>query len=281
MNLSDVFASPLATMEATSAGSIFIVRCEPDRFTGERLNVGVFGVDRAGRRHARMVQAPGRLECLYGEAASNVVWLAKTAGDAALAGVAAPSPQLFFDGPIPYRNSTLEEAVSQAFNEYVTVALAQPPSATPDKLTDEEAQNQVSNAIKSLIGLDFELLAGTPQILLQTDKGPWPVYIPLQPRHGAGTIRSTAYSPATLKTHLMDSLLDLECAARYGKKRSTGLFLLRPPSEDRRTARSIDAVIDNVAHRAPPTLHFDVAQSPEALARRIHEWAKPLGEGAH
>lgn len=279
MNVHDAFATRTqpAAPNAEPLGQLFVMRCEPDPFTGERLNVGVFGVDRSGRRVARVVQQVGRLECLYGPAAAEVVWLAAAAKEAALAGVASPSPQVVFGGPMAFLHGTLEQAVDRAFAELVTVALPHKVrEASGTKFTDEDALASVSDSIKKLIGLDFGLLANTPNVLVETDRGPWTVMVPFQPSEGVGTIRSADYSPATLKTHLMDSVLDLECAASYRNKRGQGLFLLRQTEVPQSEAKAIDAVVDSVLHRASRKLHFDVGYSAGELAQRIVQWSEEL-----
>lgn len=264
-----------ASTHSQPSGVVFVIRCEPDPFAGERLNVGVFGIDQRGRRRTKVIESVGRLECLYGDAADSVLWLARAASEAALAGVDAPSPQLSFDGPMPYFHSSLEEAVEGAFAELVTVAL--PPREqrqSEPKLSDEEALRQVSDFVKQMIGLNFDVLANTPDVVLNTERGPWKVRIPLQPKGGAGTVRSAAYGAAVLKSHLIDSVLDLECAARYRNTHRLGLFLLRPPRRSDDAEAPIDAVIDSVMHRAPRALRFEVASTAEELAFGVCKWAQ-------
>jgi len=254
-------------------GLISIIRCEPDPFTGERLNVGVIGVDSAGRRLVKVIEEPGRLECLYGDSATSVVWLARAAEEAATLGLDPPSPQVHFDAPTAFFNESLEEAVARAFDDLVTVALPLPERRRLRKqLSDEAALSAVSDAVKGLIGLNFELLANSPNVLLQTDRGPWTVRVPLQPRNGVGTVRSADYTPHVLRAHLTDSILDLDCAARYRQKRSMGLFLLRPLGDVEAQDEAIDAVIDSVVHRAPKSMRFEVADTAEGLAAAVHQW---------
>ncbi|MCK6431880.1 MAG: hypothetical protein L6Q68_02445 [Aquabacterium sp.] len=282
MSLPAAFAKTTTAPSPEAAGALYIVRCEPDPFTGERLNVGVFGVERGGRRLAKMLQQPGRLECLYGRAASDVLWLAKAAEEAAMAGLAEPSPQLRFDGPMPYYHSTLEDAVQHAFAEMVTAALPQRDrqAAAATKVTDDDALELVSQALKGMIGLDFGLIANTPHVLIDTDRGPWTVHVPLQPKRGAGVIRSADYGPQSLKTHLMDSVLDLECAATYRQRRDLGLFLLRPSAHSPREAMQVDDVVDSVMRRAPRNLRFEQADDPAILAKMIHDWSRGLSADA-
>jgi hypothetical protein len=263
---------PSARLEP--AGMIFVIRCTPDIFTGERINVGVCAVDAQGRRKAKVVTEPARLQCLYGEQTLNVLMLAQAAQEAAERGAPSPSAQIVFDEPTPYFNSTLDQAVENTFADQVTVALPHRDPALREELPDEVAQTRVANAVKDHIGLDFELLANTPQVIVNTDRGPRTMVIPLQPRNGVGTIRSAYYNANTLRTHLMDSVLDLECAARYRKKRALGLFVLRPGGRSRKDQIAIDSVIDNVVYRCPATLHLGQSDDVATLAAEIAEWGR-------
>lgn len=277
MDLSDIFNHPTARQATKAAGMLFVVRCAPDAFTGERFNVGVYAVASNGQRAAKVIEQVGRLDCLYGNAAGSVLWLAKAAQEAALKGTASPSPQITFDGPSPYYNCSAEQAVERAFVELVTVALPRTEGAgAAPKVTDEDALQSVGNAVRTLIGLNFELLANTPQVVLETDRGPWTVNIPLQPSQGVGIIRSADYTPAVLKTHLMDSVLDLTCAAHYRLKRGMGLFLLLSSHQDKATADAVEAVVDNVLHRAPGNLQLHQDDHAAGLAQRIQEWGSQL-----
>lgn len=265
-------ASQLA--QAQEAGRLFVIRCMPDAFTGEMLNVGVCAIDAKGNRSVKVITEPGRLSCLYGEAAHNIVALAATARDAAMLGHAAPSAQLVFDTPEPFYNVSLAEVVEHTFADQVTVALPHRAPTGPGMLDDEQALEQVANAIKLAKGLDMELLANTPQVLLNTDKGPRALRIPLQPRNGVGTVRSAYYSHTTLRMHLMDSVLDMECAARYRQKKHMGVFILRPEKAAKEVIKQVDAVIDNIAYRAPRAMVLEVAYDAPTLAQAIEHWAK-------
>lgn len=274
MNISEVLANPhYSSGYAQQAGMVFVMRCTPDPFTREQLNIGVCGVDRNGRRLVKVVSEPGRLQCLYGETAINVVLLAQAAAQAAQAGAPSPSPQVVFDEPTPFYNATLEDLVNSTFADQVTVALPQRAGAGNNTLDDDEVIRLVTDAIKNQRSFDMEILANTPQVLIQTERGMRTLRVPLQPRNGVGTIRSAFYSPQTLKTHLMDSVLDMECAARHRKKGHMGLFVLRPAKATRDLNKQLDAVIDGVAFRAPKDMLLEVAYEAEVLAKSVSEWA--------
>jgi hypothetical protein len=260
---------------AEPSGMLFVIRCTPDVFTGERINIGVCAVDAAGRRKAKVVTESTRLQCLYGEQAVNVLMLAQAALDAAERGVPPPSPQVIFDEPSPYFNSTLEQVVENTFSDQVTVALPHRDNSLRQELSDDVAQTKVANEIKNAgLELEFELLANTPQVIVNTERGLRTMVIPLQPRNGVGTIRSAYYNPNTLRTHLMDSVLDLECAARYRQKRALGLFILRPARRSRKDQLAIDSVIDNVVYRCPKSLHLGQSEDVVKLAAEITEWGR-------
>ena len=176
--------------------------------------------------------------------------------------------------PMPYYNSALTDVVSNTFLDQVTVALPHRPQSEIEKKTDEDVLTEVSNIIKVKQGLNFELLANTPQVIINTDKGPRVMSIPLQPAHGVGTVRSAYYGAATLKTHLMDSILDLDCAARYRTKRHMGLFILRPKKGSKQEQAALDNAIDSVAFRSPPNLHLEVSDDAEVLADLAAEWGR-------
>lgn len=268
-----ILAEPAASY-AQPMGMVFVIRCIPDMFTDERLNIGVCVIDSKGQRYAKVINEAGRLECLYGESAKTVVHMALVAKDAALAGHKSPSSQIVFDVPTPFYNTTPRDVLHSTFADQVTVALPHRDQNQPEMLDDTQALTQVTEAIKQKIGLDFELLANTPQVIIQTDKGARTMNIPLQPKKGVGTIRSAWYSAQTLKTHLMDSVLDLECAARYRNKTHMGLFILRNPNMDRRLADQIDTVIDNIVYRTPKAMHLEVSDDAYTLADHARDWAK-------
>lgn len=256
------------------AGMVFVIRCVPDIYTDERVNVGVCAIDAAtGKRHVKVIDEPGRLQCLYGPQAYSVVALAAAAGEAAFAGLAPPSSQIVFDEPAPFYNTSASEVVLNTFLDQVTVARPKRNTGDGELVDDMQAMQEVADAIKLHGHFGLDLLANTPMVIINTDRGPHTMNIPLQPRNGVGTVRSAYYSPATLKNHLMDSVLDLDCAARYRKKNHQGLFILRPKNMPRPKAKAIDQVIESVAYRAPTKMKIEVASDAHELARYCSKWA--------
>lgn len=277
MNAPAFLAAPSqAPIAAQQTGVFMVLRCVPDAFTGERLNVGVAGIDAQGQRACKVISEPGRLECLYGEAAATVVLLAKAAEEAFMAGAPMPSSQLTLTEPMPLYHTSLADALVQLFADQVTVALPHRQEGKRKTLDDQAAWTLVSDHIKQLQHLHADVIAGTPHVLVETERGKRAVTVPLQARHGVGTVRSADYAPATLKTHLMDSLLDLECAARYRNKRGMGIFILRPEDQPDQLASAVDTVIDSIAFRAPRNLHIEVSQDGQALARHVAQWAAEM-----
>lgn len=272
------FLQPFSHQAIQQSGVVMVLRCVPDVFTGERLNIGVAAIDPNGKRACKVITEPGRLECLYGEAAANVLLLAKAAEEAFMAGAPMPTGQITLDEPAPFYNTTLDDVVQQVFADQVTVALPRRQDSSKKSLDDEEAWRLVSNHIKLKQHLQADVIASTPHVLIETERGTRSVTAPLQPKHGVGTVRSADYSAATLKAHLMDSLLDLECAARYRNKRGMGIFILRPENETMKTASAIDAVIDSITFRAPSNLHMEVSQDSQSLAGRVTDWAASMSD---
>lgn len=255
------------------AGRVFVIRCMPDVFTAEILNVGVCGISASGQRLVKVMTEPGRLACLYGDSAINVVLLAQAAAEAARTGARSPSPQIIFDEPTPYYNTTLNDQVDNTFADQVTAALPQRQAADTEQLTDEVARQRTIDAIKLARGLETDFIANTPLVILSTDSGPRPIYIPLQPARAVGTIRSASYSPESLKMHLLESVLDMEAAQRYKQKPAAGLFILRPASKEKKLNAAIDKTIDAIAWRCHKSLQLEVEPTPEKLALVVTQWA--------
>ena len=53
------FLTPMANdaSAAVAAGNVFVIRCEPDPFTGERINIGVCVQEAGGKRHVSIQHA--------------------------------------------------------------------------------------------------------------------------------------------------------------------------------------------------------------------------------
>lgn len=258
-----------------AAGQYFVIRCTPDPFTGETLNVGICVVEPNGKRHVKVITEAGRLECLYGDSgASLVVSMAGIAGAFALQGLSAPSDQISFDPPSPYFNASPQETLEAAFAEQITVAIPRKQEKAIKTVDDDTALSIVSNEIKRKLGLQADFLAQSQQLIINTDQGPRTIRVPLLPPLGAGAVRSADYSVQSLKSHLMDSLLDIECAARHAKKKYLGMFILRPEHHTPKQATAIDNVIDSIAFRAPRNLRLEVSYDAPSLADHICEWAE-------
>jgi hypothetical protein len=257
------------------AGRVFVIRCVPDVFTGEVVNIGVCAIDAAsGKRYAKVITDPGRLACFYGDSASNVVALAMAAGEAAQSAAASPSEQIIFDEPAPYYNTTAQDVLESTFAMQVTCALPQrPKSGEKVQITDDIARESALDAVKKVRQLQTDFIANTPWVMLNTDKGQRPVCIPLQPAHAVGTIRSADYGAESLRLHLLESVLDMEAAQRWRKKKAAGLFILRPTSHDKKQLSAIDKVIDGIAWRCNQSLHVEIEPTADALARKIGTWA--------
>lgn len=277
--LDAIFRSDEAQFPLQPDGVLFVIRCMPDPFTGEVLNVGVCATDNSGRRKGMVIQAPGRLECLYGDQASRIVTMAQVALDAATKNRNTPTEQIIFGAPQPYYNMTLDQAVARAFAEQVTVALPHKEPTPSTSIKDEEATKLVIDAIKSLRGLQTEWVANTPHSIINTKHGALAVNVPLQPVNGAGIIRSAAFSPATVRLHLLLATSDLDVLQRHSPKpiKSTGLFVLRNEAAPSDVLKKVDDAIDEATRRSPAHIHWEVAYAPEALAERAADWAASLG----
>lgn len=267
--LTHTTADPLA-----AAGQYFVIRCTPDPFTGETLNVGICVIEPSGKRHIKVITEAGRLECLYGDSgASVVVSMAGIAGACALQGLRPPSEQISFDAPLPYFSTSPQETLNAAFAEQVTVAIPRKQEKAIKTIDDDTALRLVTDEIKQKLNLQADFLAQSPQLIISTDRGPRTIRVPLLPAHGAGTIRSADYTAQPLKSHLMDSLLDIECAGRYAHKKHLGMFILRPAHHTAKQVRAIDNIIDSITFRAPRNLHLEVSDDSRELAEHICEWA--------
>lgn len=273
--IAQIFSGVPMPAYAKPAGVVFVIRCIPDIYTGEQFNVGVCAVDGiTGKRHVKVIATAGRLQCLYGDAAYKVINLAQVACEAAEKSQASPSPQIVFDEPTPFYNSTAEAVAVNTFNDQVTVALPQRELSGGALINDEQALAMVADEIKLMQNLPFGMIANTPQVIINTERGARAMHIPLQPENGVGTIKSAFFSAPTLKNHLMDSVLDLDCASRYRSKKYQGLFLLRPSGLHKARSEAIDNVIDSITFRAPANMVIEVSEDAHTLALACAEWGE-------
>lgn len=263
--------------EAT--GQAFNVRVIPDLFTGECFNIGVAGIAADGTRYIKVIEEVGRLECLYGKTAENVLFLAELAADAFMAGREAPSPNIIFDKPTPFWNNTLQRTIAQLFADQVTVAI---PMRQEDEPMDAPDSDRVRASIYDMLrlkgptGLVDKLIPQSPMVVVNTSRGPKTVKIPLQADTAIGGIESAAYSPQTVRMHLMDAMINLEFAADAWQMTRTGIFIARPvlAKKHEPRLRQIDAAIEHVVSRAPRTCHVAIESDLDALTDEILNWAE-------
>lgn len=263
--------------EQPPAGYATIIRVVPDLFTGEMLNVGIAITANNGRRYVKVIQSPGRLECFYGEAADNLVELAQHAAEAFLAGEAPPSPNLAGTEPQPFFNLAPEDALNQFFRDQVTAAI---PLRIPQEQHEPLKTEAMRTEVYKIIRLRSEhmqqdrIIPQSPQAIINTAKGPRTVHIPLQPENGAGGLESADYSAQSVRLHLMDALLNIECAAEAKNLKKLGLFIARPHRLPEKKAREIDNAIDYVVWRAPRNCRVEVETDLEKLSDEIMDWAE-------
>lgn len=266
------FIDPGDSLKA--AGKLFVIKCTPDIFTGEVINIGVCAIDGlTGDRYVKIIEEPGRLSCFYGDASHAILSLAKITKESLLVNGESPSPQVVFGETTTFYNSNIKKVVNDVFRTQVTAALPHRESKSIKMLDDDEALEDVSNYLKEKFQLGAAFLANTPNVIIDTDKGARAIRVPFQPSNGVGTIRSAYYSPQVLKAHLMDSYLDMECAARYRKKSFMALFILRPKDALIKNANQVDSVIDSIAYRAPKNMLLEVSDEVDELAEAINNWS--------
>lgn len=272
----DALLSHQPAPASAEAGKVFPIRVVPDLFTGETVNVGVCVIAADGRRLVRVIDRPGRLECLYGAAAHEVVFLAKQAAHCAKHGLASPSPNVHFDAPRPFYNFAAEAALDAYFTDLVTVAIPDRRPSEIEHLTTERARQQVTELLQRIrrnVVLD-NLLPESPNILINVQDRARLVNVPLQPPGGAGTIESADYGPETIRFHLLERLTDLAAVHQAGRADHLALFIVRP--ERRLTEKQLNAVdnaIDKVLWKAPRGMRVEV-ENVERTAELVLDWAE-------
>ena len=258
-------------------GHAFVIRAIPDLFTGEMFNIGVCIVPPIGPRLVRVIQSPGRLECLYGDAAQEIVVLAKHAAYCALHDLAAPARNVIFEPREPYYNLTPEHALKSFFENWVTVALAKVDGENLiSSFTTEDARREVLNVIKRLrpISAITRLVPESPNMLINVGDKTRLVNVPLQPNFGAGTIESADYGAETIRFHLLDRITDLAAVHSAGKAAHLAMFIIRPQRTVSETKlRQIDSAIDKVVWKAPKGMRIEVESSIDRAAQLAIHWA--------
>ena len=273
--LDDLLAPPRGQVPA---GYFVKISAVPDLFTDEVLNVGVGVIASNGRREVRVITTPGRLECLYGDAAHNLVDLAQLAADAFRNNISQPSPNIVIGEPRPFYNMDPETALARFFQDQVTVAIPQRQTALDqhDPVKTEALRAKVYQLLrtKGEFMVADGLIPQSPRSIVQTDRGPRTVSVPLQSSSAVGGLESVDYAAATIRMHLMDSLLDLEYAAQARGMKKLGLFIGRPDRDLPETKlREIDNAIDHVVWRAPKQCRVEVERDLVVLTDKILDWA--------
>ena len=262
------------------AGHAFVIRAIPDLFTGEVLNIGVCVHSPDGKRLVRVIDKPGRLECFYGEAAQEVVALAKHAEYCALKGLPSPASNVIFDSPVAFYNLSPDQALQGFYVDLVTVAISKTATLEqPAQFTTEDARAAVTRIVKELranVALD-SLVADTPNILINVADKPRFVTVPLQPMYGAGTIESADYGPETIRFHLLERITDLAAVFEARKAMQLALFIVRPqrPMSEKQQLQ-IDNAIDKVLWKAPKNMRIEVETSIQRTAELVIEWGEEV-----
>ena len=276
---------PVRLSPPIPSGRAFVIRAIPDLFTGEMLNVGVCVVPPHGPRLVKVIEAPGRLECLYGDAAQEIVLLAKHAAYCAMQNLAAPAKNIIFEPSEPYYNLLPEHALNGFFGDWVTVARPKPivPNAIIS-FTTEDARREVLNVIQRLrpISAISPLVPENPNLLIKVDERSRLVSVPLQPNFGAGTIESADYGAETIRFHLLDRITDLAAVHSAGFATHLAMFIVRPQRTLSETKlKQIDNAIDKVLWKAPRGMRIEVESSVDRTAELAIEWAEEVaGLGA-
>ena len=261
----------------TETGRAFVIQVEPDLVAGERINVGVAVVTPEGRRLARLLVDYGRLETLYGrEVAELIEVLADFARAAALSGDKLVSPSVLFSTPQPFFSIPPEQYLDQLFTRMVPAAAPRREQGETEEPRDTEVLWQaVGNAIKlRLPDRADDIIANTPWTTVETIRGNFRVWMPLQPAGAAGTLESADFSAAVADRKLMRALLDLEAVAEARKLQRLGLFIARPRRARKDDElRAINRAIDFVACRAPPQCRVEIESDTNLLAEHVIDWA--------
>lgn len=259
-------------------GLAFNIRCTPDIFTGESLNIGVCIIDNDGARIGKVITEPGRFTCLYGEeSAGGLVQLAHIALCEALSGNPSPSPNIIFDEPKPIYNISPIEALDDLFSSQVTVAIpvrASTPARLPSNPTNRVIAKLYNLMRQGNSEAANQIIPSSPQTVVNTRKGTRAVQIALQPPGGGGIIQSASYQPQTLRAHLLNSLLDLEWAAEARGLKRLGVFIVRPSNWPDHKQIESERAIDDVVDRIPTRIKVEVESDMSVMTERIFNWAQ-------
>lgn len=285
MNTIISLLKPITVTASLPSGQVFVIRAIPDLFTGEVINVGACVVLPNGQRLTKVIDAPGRLECMYGDAAHEIVLLAKQAKYCAQHSLPSPALNIIFDHSEPYYNLSPEQALDGFFSDWVTVAATKTNVQTSiPSFTTEDARREVLNVIKRLrpIAAINPLIPENPNLLINIDEKNRLVDVPLQPNFGAGTIESVDYGASTIRFHLLERITDLAAVHRAGKASRLGMFIVRPQGiVSEKKLREIDNAIDKVLWKIPSNMRVEVDSSIERTAQSAIEWADEVASSTH
>ena len=274
------YEPPDFTNDQSQTGYWCRIVAEPDTFTGERFNIGVGIVDSTGGRHVRVITEKGRLECAFGTSdAESILMMAEVAKKCFEAGTEPLFQNVIFDVPVALLNRAPLLALDELFFDQVTFAIPQRVEAARPVgwLTREETRKSVYQLIRERVSANNAnfLIPQAQHMNVQTGRGSSkPVNVPLQPAGGAAGLESACYTPSTVKTHLMDAMLDLQAYATANDVKNTGMFVLRPTTGlSRKSQLILDNTIDDVLWRAPRDWKIEIQEDPESLTDKILEWA--------
>jgi hypothetical protein len=259
-------------------GHAFIVQLEPDLACGERINVGVCVVANNGERIAKFVSDFGRLECLYGTEATELIeTLVEFARASVLSGDRLASRSVLTSTPQPFFNASPPAYAEQLFSRVVPAGLPRRDGSIQDRNRDTDALwRQVGDAIKLRAPeMAEQILSSSPYTTVNTPRGPRQVCVPLTPVGAAGALESADFSISTTRLKLMRAVLDVETAAAAKQLPRLGLFIARPARVRKESdLRAIDGAIDYVASRVPATCRVEVEADVTVLANHILDWAE-------
>lgn len=260
-------------------GESWRIQAVPDIFTGERINVGVGIRLPSGAVVVRVMEAPGRLACFYGEAgAENILFAAKMYKDAVEAGLPSPVENIVESDRQPVFNAEPDALLGAMFFDQVSAARADP----KDSLDVQPMKRDALTAkVYAFIRQHYptvadQIIPQSTMAIVNTERGARTVRVPIQSVRGFAGIESAILRTAqTIQFNLMNALLDVEAAARARNMQRTGLFILRPDSRNENWNNMIDNAIDRVIWRAQPHCDMHAETSVESLSVRIAEFALP------
>ena len=275
------YEPPDFTHESTQTGMWCRIVVEPDTFTGERFNIGVGIVDNTGKRMAKVITEKGRLECVFGtNDAESILMMAELARKCFETGSTPLFENVIFGEAMPLLNQAPTTALQELFVDQVTFALPQRSETTKPNgwLTREQTRDKVYQIIRDRVSPSQaqSLIPATPIIKVAGIVGSAKaVKIPLQPFGGAAGLESACYSPATVKTHLLDAMLDIQTHASTMQLQRVGMFVLRPITGlSKKSLQNLDNAIDDVLWRAPKAWRIEIEGNTDCLTDKILDCAQ-------